>query len=151
MMAIEFKFDLPTWLNDLIRTVADLISPMGFIGQLGFRYLPPEAEKNTTKRWLIAVYIVPHELIGGKNDGAKTVSGFCLSLKKLLDLFDDITLLEWRVPRSYSDGLAGPEIWLEGYYMGTNPVQLHIYADSPADENPELTLDVSTNILRVKE
>lgn len=45
MMAIEFKFDSPVWLNELIRTVADLINPMGFIGQLGFRYLPPEAEK----------------------------------------------------------------------------------------------------------
>jgi hypothetical protein len=150
-MAIEFTFDTPTWLGELIRNVGDLINPMGFIGQLGFRYLSPEAEKNNTKRWLIGIYIVPHELVGGKQDGASSVSGFCLDLSKLLALFDDITLLEWRVPRRYSDGLSGPEIWLEGYYMGKNPVQLHIYADSPADEKPELTLDVSTNVLRVKE
>ena len=150
-MAIEISPTPPPWLTELVRVLGDQLRPLGFIGQLGFRYLQPGDKENATRRWLIGIYLVPHELSGGKYDGAAVIAGFCFNLRILLDLFSDITVLEWRVPRSYTDGLSGPEVWIEGNYMGTKPVQLHIYADSPSDEKPALVLDVATNVLRVKE
>lgn len=150
-MSIEISPAPPPWLTELIRIIGEQFRPLGFIGQLGFRYLQPGVPENSTRRWLIGVYLVPHELSGGKHDGSVVVAGFCFNLQVLLDLFSDITALEWRVPRSYADGFSGPEVWLEGNYMGTKPVQLHIYADSPADEAPSLVLDVGTGVLRPKE
>lgn len=149
-MGIECPTDHPEWVKDLIREVADEIRPLGFIGQIGFRYLPPNVPQNTLKHWVIGVYLVPHELSGGRQDGAAAVSGFCLNILKVIALFSELLTLEWRVPRGYTDGLAGPEVWLEGLYRGTQRVQLHIYADPPSDEAPALVLDVATNTLRAK-
>jgi hypothetical protein len=149
-MGIECPADHPEWVQDLMQAVADNVRPLGFIGQFGFRYLPPDVPENRTQRWLIGIYLVPHELTGGSNDGAAVVSGFCLNIHALLSLFSIVSTLEWRVPRRYTDGLTGPEVWLEGLYRGTQSVQLHIYAEPPSDEAPALVLDVTTNILRAK-
>jgi hypothetical protein len=148
-MSIETPEDAPRWLCDFIKEIGKQFRPLGFIGQLGFRYLAPDAPANTTKRWLIGVYLVPYELAGGKNDGAAVISGFCFNLQKLLTLFSSVETLEWRVPRGYTDGLSGPEVWLEGHVNDLS-VQLHIYADCPADELPALVMDVATNTLRAK-
>jgi hypothetical protein len=149
-MGIECPADHPEWVKDLTRVVADSVRPLGFIGQFGFRYLPPNDPQNQTQRWLIGIYLIPHELSGGSCDGATVVSGFCLNMQALLKIFSEVSTLEWRVPRRYTDGLAGPEVWLEGLYRGTQPVQLHVYAEPPSDEDPALVLDVATNTLRAK-
>lgn len=149
-MGIELPVKTPEWLEELVRRLGELLRPLGFIGELGFRYLSPDAGANTTQRWLLAVYVVPHELAGGKQDGSLVMSGFCINIKKLISLFSEISTLEWRVPKSYTDGLAGPEVWLEGLYAEGIPVQLHIYAEPPSDESPTLVLDVTTNTLRSK-
>ena len=149
-MGIECPADHPEWVKDLIREVSEEIRPLGFIGQIGFRYLPPDVPQNTLKHWVIGVYLVPHELAGGSHDGAAAVSGFCLNIFKVIALFSELLTLEWRVPRGYTDGLAGPEVWLEGLYRGKQRVQLHVYADPPSDEAPALVLDVTTNTLRAK-
>jgi hypothetical protein len=148
-MAIELPESPPSWLRELIVAIGEQFRPLGFIGQLGFRYLAPEASENTTKRWLIGVYLVPYELAGGKNDGATVIAGFCFNLHPVIALFSKLETLEWRVPRGYTDGLSGPEVWLEGLFKDL-PVQLHIYADCPADESPSLVMDVTTNTLRAK-
>ena len=130
--------------------MTEQLKPLGFIVQIGFRYLTPDSSQNTTGRWLIGIYLIPHELSGGAHDGAAVVSGFCLNIQALLSLFSHISTLEWRVPRSYTDGLTGPEVWLEGNYRGKQQVQLHVYAEPPSDEQPSLALDVATNTLRAK-
>ena len=149
-MALEPPVVVPEWIQNLIQDIGDRFQPLGFIGQLGFRYLPPDSPQNTTQRWLIGVYLVPYELSGGKQDGVAVVAGFGFDLLPLLTIFSGITTLEWRVPRSYTDGLSGPELWLEGRYRGTESVQLHVYAECPADELSALVLDVATNTLRSK-
>lgn len=152
-MGIEQAEKTPEWLEGLISKLSSLLKPLGFIGELGFRFLPPESLANTTKCWLIAVYVVPHELAGGRHDGAAVLSGWCLNLLSLNSIFLEISTLEWRVPKGYTDGLAGPEVWLEGQYddgSEMKPVQLHVYSESPSDESPALVLDVTTNTLRAK-
>jgi hypothetical protein len=149
-MGIETAKGGTDWLYELIRQIGERFRPLGFIGQLGFRYLSPQDASNLTGRWLIAVYLVPTELAGGRHDGASVLPGFGLDLLSLSRLFTEVTTLEWKVPRSYTDGLAGPEVWLEGVYGGIAAVQLHVYADCPTDEVPALVLDVVTNTLRVK-
>jgi len=149
-MGIECSESIPAWLCDLIREIGQQFRPLGFIGQLGFRYLAPNLKGNRSQRWLIAIYLIPTELSGGSHDGASMLPGFSMSLLALTGLFSELTTLEWKVPRSYTDGLFGPEVWLEGIYRGMEPVQLHIYADCPSDEFPALVLDVTTNTLRAK-
>ncbi len=149
-MALESPVAVPDWIQNLIQDIGDRFHPLGFIGQLGFRYLPPDSPQNTAQRWLIGVYLVPYELSGGQQDGGVAVAGFAFDLLPLLTIFSGITTLEWRVPRGYTDGLSGPELWLEGQYRGTESVQLHVYAECPADELPTLVLDVVTGVLRVK-
>lgn len=149
-MGIEMPEGHPEWIGDIVRVVGDSMQPLGVLGQLGFRYLEPTAEINHTGRWLIAIYCVPTELSGGPKDGASVLPGFCLNLRPVLALFSDLVTVEWRVPRSYTDGLAGPEVWIEGSYRGAEAVQLHIYADCPSDEMAALVWDVVTDTLRVK-
>lgn len=152
-MGIKQPEKAPEWLEGLVRKLGTLLKPLGFIGELGFRYLSPTAKANTTSCWLVAVYIVPHELAGGKEDGASVMSGFCLNLLSLNSIFSSTSTLEWRVPKRYTDGLAGPEVWLEGQYVDGPlkwAVQLHVYAEPPSDESPALVLDVTTNTLRAK-
>lgn len=149
-MGIECPEKHPEWIQDLIKEVSEMVRPLGFIGQIGFRYLRPDAPENMTHKWLIGLYLVPHELAGGQYDGASAVAGFCLNVHGLLSIFSDVSTLEWRVPRGYTDGLTGPEVWLEGLYRGSENIQLHVYADPPSDEVPALVLDVTTNTLRAK-
>jgi len=149
-MGIVSPEKTPEWIEELIQSISSDLKPSGLIGQLGFRYLPPDAPMNSTQRWLIGVYLVPYELSGGRYDGAEAVAGFSMNIKGLLSLFSDVLTLEWKVPRGYTDGLSGPEVWLEGTYRQSKKVQLHIYADPPLDEVPDLVLDVTTNELRVK-
>ena len=149
-MGIEYPEKSPQWINDLVREVADRFQPLGFIGQIGFRYLDPDAPENSTHCWLIGVYLVPHELSGGQHDGAAVVAGFCLNINGILSLFSNVRTLEWRAPRRYTGGLAGPEVWLEGVYRESEKVQLHIYSEPPDEEMPALVLDVTTNVLRAK-
>lgn len=156
-VGIESQEGLPEWLRELFERVGTLVTPLGFIGELGFRYLEPDNPANTTNRWLLAAYLVPHELAGGKHDGSSVVAGFSLSLTELSKLFLNVTSVVWKVPRAYTDGLAGPEIWLEGVYnAGTQEkewlpaVQLHIYSDPPSDEKPAVVLNTYTNTLTQK-
>lgn len=149
-MGIEITEDGPAWLHELVRKIGQQFRPLGFIGQLGFRYLEPDCPGNITRRWLIGVYLIPTELSGGSHDGAAILAGFGLDLLTLISLFSTVTTVEWRVPRSYTDGLSGPEVWLEGMYRDTEAVQLHLYADCPSDEFPSLVLDVATHELRAK-
>lgn len=149
-MGIECSEEAPDWLCSLIRQIGQQFRPLGFIGQLGFRYLAPNASGNRSQRWLIGVYLIPTELSGGTQDGAAMLPGFVIDLVSLAGLFSDLTTLEWKVPRGYTDGLVGPEVWLEGVYRGMESVQLHIYADCPSDEFPALVLDVTTDVLRAK-
>lgn len=149
-MPIETSPSQPQWLHELIREVAKHVSPLGILGELGFRYLPPDSPQNTTQQWLVGLYLIPYGLSGGKHDGAAALAGFGLDVLNLTRLFSRISTLEWRVPRSYNDGLTGPEVWLEGVYRDEHRIQLHIYADPPSDELPALVLDVATNTLRAQ-
>ena len=156
-MGIECPEDTPSWLIKLFKDVGNLVIPLGFIGDLGFRYLSPDDPANTTKRWLLALYLVPHELAGGKHDGSAAVAGFSLSITELSKLFLEVSSVTWRVPRFYTDGLTGPEVWLEGVYNAGSSeetwlpaVQLHIYSEPPNDEKPSVILNTQTNTLTRK-
>lgn len=152
-MGIECQEEMPEWLIKLFQEVGSLITPLGFISELGFRCLSPANPANTTSRWLLAAYLIPHELAGGKHDGSAVVAGFSLSITELSKLFVDVSSVTWRVPRSYTDGLAGPEVWLEGAYDGGEQVlavQLHIYSDPPHDETPAVVLNTHTNTITQK-
>ena len=95
-MGIETAENVPAWIQQLVRDIGEQLHPLGFMGQLGFRYLPPDAQANITQRWVIGIYPVPYELSGGKRDGVVVVAGFCLDLLKTMSQFSDITTLEWR-------------------------------------------------------
>lgn len=149
-MAIETAEKRPDWLDQMIQDIGKQFRPLGSLGQLGFRYLSLDSPYNTTQRWLVGVYLVPYELAGGNQDGLDVVAGFRFDLGTLLSLFSPVSTLEWRVPRSYTDGLSGPELWLEGRYRGGETVQLHIYAECPSDETSTVVLDVATGTFRSK-
>ena len=152
-VGIECNEDTPSWLIRLFKEAGNLVIPLGFIGDLGFRYLSPNDPANTTQRWLLALYLIPHELAGGKHDGSSVVAGFSLSITELSKLFIEVSSVVWRVPRFYTDGLAGPEVWLEGVYDSGEEcvaVQLHLYSEPPNDEKPSVILNTHTNTISKK-
>ncbi len=149
-MGISRAAEDPEWLRNLISDVAECYVPLGFLSELGYRYLEKSEPKNKTGKFVIATYVTPYELSGGQHDGARALSSFAFDVSKLLSFFSNIETLEWQVHRGYTDGLSGPEICIEGDYNGKHPVQLHLYADPPEDEAPSLVLDTTTNSLRTK-
>jgi hypothetical protein len=78
-MGIETAENVPGWIQQLVRDIGEQLHPLGFMGQLGFRYLPPAAQANITHRWVIGIYPVPYELSGGKRDLTSQLwNGECL-------------------------------------------------------------------------
>lgn len=148
-MGIESSQDCPSWLSGLLKKIADTMLSLSFSGQLGFRYLPQDDENNQINKWVLAVYLLPNEVSGGRDDGALAVPGFSLDLVKLTSLFSEVKSMGWTVPRVYNDGLDGPEVWIEGL-VDDNKISFHFYADPPFDESPELILDFNEDKVRPK-
>jgi hypothetical protein len=103
----------------LLRAV-DLLSPVGC------HYYRNQARD----QWEVTLFASSTEVIGGRYDGRITASKFCLDLRELLGLFDDVTGFQWQaLPLGPEDEL-GPHISLEGRYEGRS-VWLRILATAP--------------------
>ena len=148
-MGIEVSKEFPDWLKEFVKSVSAYISPISFGCQLWFRYLSPDDDINRSTRWLLAIYLLPNEISGGRYDGSLALPDFTLDVMKLQELFSEISVLRWKVTRAYNDGLDGPEFWLEGIFNDKR-ISLHIYSIPPADELSEFVLDASTGNVRAK-
>ncbi len=149
-MGIKFSNECPAWLKALMENVVGLITPLDFVGELGFCYLNPEDKSNNTGKWVIAVYVLAYEVAGGGRDGANLLPEFSIDMLGLYGSFSAVSSFEWRVKRNYLDGLEGPEVYVEGSCKSGQEVQFHFYSDPPEGEKPSIVLDSTTSVPRFK-
>lgn len=131
----------PSWIVALVDTIKELITPLGFIGPLGYRFWEPgNLTSPNAEVWTIVVFPTPNELRGGEHDGSKFVSGFHLDLGRLLSFFNPAEQVAWKSPTRYNGDLDGPEIAIQGLFMGRY-VWLRIFSIPPPDEPVSFIVD----------
>lgn len=137
---------VPDWLQTFMDDIVlPCVTPLGFIGQIGYRYWTPDDTKNPSCSWLIAAYPVPNELRGShKNDGVTYVSGFRFNVTSLLDAFSGIEELVWNSPTVYVGNMDGPELSLRGMY-GARPLWLRFFHIPPTDEKAGFAVNPQTS------
>src|ERR1051326_9637118 len=84
-MAIEeHAVAQPPWIESLVALVMEAMTPLGFIGPLGYSWWEPGNPDSLFDGWTLVVYPTPNEAIGGEHDGALFVNGFRLDIAGIL-------------------------------------------------------------------
>lgn len=133
----------PDWILELIDKVQECVSPINVMGQLGYRWLPPEHDANVTKVWLLGVYPCSNELRGGHADGKIIHPGFEFELSSIVSKFSSVDNLVWIHPTVYNGGLEGPRLCIDGSY-GKHNIRFQFFAVAPTDEDPSLVIDMAS-------
>lgn len=140
-MIAEHTVETPCWIKALVEDLTDCVTPLGFIGPLGYRYWEPDDPANPADAWQLVVYPTPNEVRGpDANDGAMFVSGFRLDVGRIIGTFCEISEVVWSSPAKHGNNLDGPEISLKGRYT-TKTVWLRFFSLPPPDEPPAYAVD----------
>lgn len=132
----------PEWIRTLVNDVLlAAFEPLGFIGQLGYRWWEPDNVYNTFAGWQIAVFPTPNEICGSHEcDGRLSVNGFSLNIGSILNVFSSIKSVVWNAPTEYNGDLDGPELHVQGLFAGKH-VWLRVFNIPPSDEPPSYCID----------
>lgn len=139
----EHVINSPEWIDTLVNKVLDAMTPLGFIGPLGYRWWEPDNLNNGYDGWQIVTFPTPNEAIGGKHDGCKYVSGFYLDIRQVLDVFTSVKAVAWSNPTQYNGDLDGPEFYIQGQYEGKD-VWLRVFNVPPQDEPCSYAVNLET-------
>ena len=147
MALAEHPIRTPEWIKALVENVlVDCVTPLGFMGPLGYRYWEPAAVDNQASCWQVAVYPTPNEVRGqDKLDGACYVTGFRFDVAKLIRGFSDVDELVWHSPAKYAGNLDGPELSVQGVFLGKR-VWVRFFHLPPPDELPSYAVDPRTGV-----
>ena len=133
----------PDWILDLVSKAQECLAPINVMGQLGYRWLPPDHEINSANVWVLGVYPCSNELRGGRTDGKIINPGFEFRLSSLLSEFSTVENLAWIHPTVYNGGLEGPRFCIDGSY-GKHNIRFQFFAVAPTDEDPSLIIDMAS-------
>lgn len=132
---------VPAWVDALVEVVRGAMTPLGFIGYLGYRVWEPDARYNQNPDgWTVVVFPTPYEWSGGAGDGGRGVSGFRLDVVPLLDAFTEVRQMAWSSPAQYNGDMDGPELTLTGTFLGKH-VLLRVFNLPPPDEPTAFVYD----------
>lgn len=141
-MVAEHTVLTPKWISALVEdVVVECVTPQGFMGQLGYRYWPPD---DAGLPWTVAAYPTPTAVVGDAvPPGAVTVSGFRFDVGRLLAAMSGVTEVVWAAPAKYNGNMDGPEISVRGVFAGKH-VWFRFFHLPPPDESPAYSLDLRT-------
>jgi hypothetical protein len=142
-MVSEHAVIVPPWIAALVDVVVSAMTPLGFIGRLGYRWWEPENENNDRDCWQVYVFPTTAVCKGGPNDGLEFTSGFTLDVSKLTDAVNHISEMAWHAPCQYTNDLDGPEFRIQGQFAGKE-VRLRVFTLPPGDEPVSCSVDYST-------
>jgi len=143
----EHTVQTPDWIKALVENVLiECVTPLGFMGPLGYRYWEPDNNDNAAKCWQVVVFPTPNEVRGqDKLDGAVFVSGFRFDVLRLMGAFSDVEDVVWCSPAKYNGTLDGPELSVRGLFLGKH-VWVRFFHLPPPDESPAYAVDPRTNV-----
>lgn len=133
----------PDWLMELVHKAQKCIAPINIMGQLGYRWLSPDHEVNSSRLWLLGIYPCSNEVRGGRKDGTIINPGFELNISSLLSEFSSVDNLVWTHPTVYNGGLEGPRLCIDGIYK-EHSLRFQFFAMAPMDEDPSLVIDMAS-------
>lgn len=119
----------PDWLSNLANEVAAHIEPFEPLAPVGCHYHLGE------EGWEITVFVSDTEVVGGPLDGNRYGSRFRIDLKQLLEVFTDVTAIDWQAHRLDEDDELGSHLSIQGLH-GNEPVWVRIPATAPARFEP---------------
>lgn len=135
----------PAWIKILVEDVLmPTLTPLAFLGPLGFRYWRPDDPLNVGEHWTVAVYPTPTEVRGQHAaDGAVFVAGFRLDIGKIVANMNAVDEVIWNSPQKYTGNLDGPEVSIRGRFAG-HLVQIRFFHVPPPDELPAFAINPTT-------
>lgn len=145
-MFTEHTVETPAWIRALVDDIMECVTPLGFIGPLGYRYQEPAEQKQSDQpdEWQLVVYPTANEIRGSdKNDGALFVSGFRLDVSRMIGFMCSVEEVVWNSPIKYGGDLDGPEISLRGRYT-SKQVCIRFFHMPPSDEPPAYAVNPGT-------
>lgn len=145
-MSIEsHTYAQPAWITALVEeVVVPAVTPLGFIGPLGFRFWEPDSPGNPGDAWQIVVFPTANLVCGShKNDGGTFVAGFRLNIGLILNTIGHVNSVVWNSPASYNGTLDGPEIDIRGKFVG-KVIWLRLFSLPPPDEPPAFRVNPQT-------
>lgn len=119
----------PEWLSTLANMIAAHIHPFESLAPVGCHYHQGD------DCWEITVFVSATEVIGGPLDGNRYGSRFRVDLKSLLEVFTEVTAVEWQAQRLDEADELGAHLSIEGL-CGSQPVWVGIPAAAPARFEP---------------
>lgn len=140
----------PAWLRALVEDVVlEAVTPLGFVGPLGYRWLPPGEPANQYDGWQVCVFPTPNEAAGGPHDGCKYVDGIEVDLTAVLGALAAVEKVVWHASVRYNGELDGPEVSIRGQFANRR-VWLRLFHVPPSDEPAAYLVDQRTGEARVK-
>lgn len=145
MAIAEHAVNHPAWVADLVDGVmVEAVTPLAFIGALGYQYWPPGTPGGRADAWVVVVYPSPNEVRGqDANDGALSVSGFKLDVWKVVRAFAEVEAVTWHAPTNYTGNLDGPELAVLGTYAG-HRAEVRFFHLPPKNEPAAYAVDPRT-------
>jgi hypothetical protein len=122
----------PAWIRTFVDdVVVAAVTPLGFIGRLGYRYWPPGEHG---PEWVLSVFPTAAEVVGTHSaDGAKYLSGFEVDVARIVGGMNGVQVVAWTMPVKYNGELDGPELCVRGQFAGKH-VRLRFFHLPPSDE-----------------
>ena len=116
----------PPWLAKMANQVASEMHAMDVLSPIGCHYY----HSRDRNQWEVTLFASKTEVVGGQRDGLVSPSKFTVDVGGVIDLFTEVTALNWQaLPVGPGDEL-GPHVSLEGVFQG-HAVWLRILAKAP--------------------
>jgi hypothetical protein len=119
----------PDWLQQFADAVALQMNPVDLLSPVGCHFCRVDGI------WEITLFASNTQIVGGKKDGVLRPSRFQVDLRAVIDLFSDISSIDWQpLPLAVDDEL-GAHLSVAGTFSG-NPICLRILARAPRRFEP---------------
>jgi hypothetical protein len=124
----------PEWLNGLVEEAAASFEPLVGVARVGYECAPDEGG------WNVSLYLGTVEMVGGKSDGQTRRPDFRCDVKRLMEQFARIDLVEWTVwPDGQDDASVAQQsnVTIEGL-VAASRVRLEVRSSAPDTLGPGL-------------
>lgn len=116
----------PDWLEDLANVLAAEFQTLTLPAPVGCHYFYNAEDE----LWEVTLFTGATEIVGGRNDGARSQGKFGVDLVRLSSVFSRIDALYWQASSLGPDDELGPHISIEGAYED-QPVWVRLLARAP--------------------
>jgi hypothetical protein len=139
----------PAWLQKLFDNIRVAIEADSPDILLGWTYEPPD-KRTIAPHWSMILFPTRIELRGGRYDGKIVRPRIHVCVSHLMEVFDTLPHVDWRVPPRYAGFTDAPHLVLSGM-IKRKPLVLSVFDRAPRDHEVRTLYDTRTGECRLTE